>query len=260
MDEPGLTRAQLLLVVAKSALVRHLATGADKGRIRAQGRDAARPRPRAPVSQCATPTTRTSARPCPRSTTSLRCSRARHQRLLPGPRGGALDDRSRHLRGEGDDVQYPGRHGRPAWPWPRQFVRHQHVGAQRRVPQRAGQAHVHRPHGRWCQTTCRLPSRSWHGSCSYVYRPPATSGPKRLYVRTSARPIAVARRCDLGSRSGRRPRSRRSGTPMNRRSLCPRRLGSSRFMQRVPRVAELTVTYTGRGRSTASDERCFGHG
>jgi len=33
MDETGLTREQLLLVVAKSALVRHLATGPDKDRL-----------------------------------------------------------------------------------------------------------------------------------------------------------------------------------------------------------------------------------
>ena len=32
MDETGLTREQLLLVVAKSALVRHLATGPDRDR------------------------------------------------------------------------------------------------------------------------------------------------------------------------------------------------------------------------------------
>jgi hypothetical protein len=37
MDETGLTREQLLLVVAKSALVRHLATGADKDRFVLKG-------------------------------------------------------------------------------------------------------------------------------------------------------------------------------------------------------------------------------
>ncbi len=37
MDETGLTKEQLLLVVAKSALVRHLATGADKDRFVLKG-------------------------------------------------------------------------------------------------------------------------------------------------------------------------------------------------------------------------------
>jgi hypothetical protein len=37
MDETGLTREQLLLVVAKSALVRHIATGPDSDRFAVTG-------------------------------------------------------------------------------------------------------------------------------------------------------------------------------------------------------------------------------